>query len=613
MYLYAGRCFSQKIGRVYVKESEHAVLRISVAVTNALYLPLFAPFPPRPDPSLQCLLVKGWKSSAAWGFPKGKINQSESHRDCAVRETYEETGFDCSQMVDPESLDWMELSVREQTMRLYIVPGISKATVFETQTRKEISVSHEWRLFPKFCNLLNIASLSRPVCLMTIQKIEWFKLSDLPTWKQSQAAGNGGLASASTTGSAKFYLVTPFIGKLKHWIRENKQRIQQQQKRDQRPFEQSRDAVVPPSEPAAMRQSVPEVLNPETVIAKGREEAHRSERKHDSNGAQTRANQQSDSAALLSMLTGSLDLTPKASESQPLESQPVKDSRSSPEEPTDIPGISQPDEERDQKRKALLAHLLRGEPSHQPAKASQYPSPAFSRESESTEREGALLALLRGQDSHYPSNHANEMRSHPPHAQSPLPAHLLPPNYTAHCGQSMREQPQPASPDVGRASLLEMLNAGPMHSPRAPSTLGQIPFPAQSQTGHGYLNGLAPSHPHSGGGHFSPAMSLPPPPFARSPHFAPSINGWGYPSTAWQHPPASASPSPRPAVPPTHHAMPPSAHPGYAQNNFALPPGPRPVYQESPHPAYREHSQAPQNPLLSLLNGQSASTTSEAR
>lgn len=32
------------------------------------------------------LLVKGWKASAAWGFPRGKINKGEADRDCAVRE-----------------------------------------------------------------------------------------------------------------------------------------------------------------------------------------------------------------------------------------------------------------------------------------------------------------------------------------------------------------------------------------------------------------------------------------------------------------------------------------------------------------------------------------------
>lgn len=35
---------------------------------------------------VQCLLVKGWKSSAGWGFPKGKINQLEELHMCAIRE-----------------------------------------------------------------------------------------------------------------------------------------------------------------------------------------------------------------------------------------------------------------------------------------------------------------------------------------------------------------------------------------------------------------------------------------------------------------------------------------------------------------------------------------------
>lgn len=34
----------------------------------------------------QCLLVKGWKSTASWGFPKGKINDEEDKWSCAIRE-----------------------------------------------------------------------------------------------------------------------------------------------------------------------------------------------------------------------------------------------------------------------------------------------------------------------------------------------------------------------------------------------------------------------------------------------------------------------------------------------------------------------------------------------
>ncbi|GAK62859.1 DCP2-domain-containing protein [Moesziomyces antarcticus] len=132
----------------------------------------------------KCLLVKGWKSSAAWGFPKGKINQNEPERDCAIREVLEETGYDCSALLPEDSQDYLDLTMREQRIRLYIVPGVKENTKFETLTRKEIS------------------------------KIAWFRLSDLPTWKKSKdpPAGMGG----------KFYLISPFIGRLKQWIHNNK-------------------------------------------------------------------------------------------------------------------------------------------------------------------------------------------------------------------------------------------------------------------------------------------------------------------------------------------------------------------------------------------------------
>lgn len=137
----------------------------------------------------KCILVKGWKSNSSWGFPKGKINQQETERDCAVREVLEETGFNCGPLLPNDSRDYMELTMREQKIRLYIVPGLDENTHFETQTRKEIS------------------------------KISWFSLSDLPTWKKNKAPPQG--------MGGKFYLISPFIGKLKQWIQENKNRYAQ--------------------------------------------------------------------------------------------------------------------------------------------------------------------------------------------------------------------------------------------------------------------------------------------------------------------------------------------------------------------------------------------------
>eukprot|EP00878_Enallax_costatus_P037562 GHUV01042438.1.p1 GENE.GHUV01042438.1~~GHUV01042438.1.p1 ORF type:complete len:131 (-),score=27.87 GHUV01042438.1:479-871(-) len=39
------------------------------------------------DKTLQrVLLVKGWKNTACWGFPRGKIHENETDTQCAVRE-----------------------------------------------------------------------------------------------------------------------------------------------------------------------------------------------------------------------------------------------------------------------------------------------------------------------------------------------------------------------------------------------------------------------------------------------------------------------------------------------------------------------------------------------
>jgi len=86
----------------------------------------------------KCVLVKGWKSGSSWSFPRGKIDQDEDDRDCAIREVHEETGFDLTGMV--EANDKIDINIREQDMRLYIAPGVPEDTEFAPRTRKEISV-----------------------------------------------------------------------------------------------------------------------------------------------------------------------------------------------------------------------------------------------------------------------------------------------------------------------------------------------------------------------------------------------------------------------------------------------------------------------------------------
>ena len=128
----------------------------------------------------KCVLVKGWKSSSGWGFPKGKQNEAETTWACAIREVQEETGYNLSGQINPDHC--IEINNSEQVVTLFIVPGVPEDYEFRTKTRKEIS------------------------------KIEWFKLVDLPNWKRSKQS------------SGKFYLIAPFINPLKTFINQHRPR-----------------------------------------------------------------------------------------------------------------------------------------------------------------------------------------------------------------------------------------------------------------------------------------------------------------------------------------------------------------------------------------------------
>ncbi|KAF4333849.1 mRNA decapping complex subunit 2 [Fusarium beomiforme] len=134
------------------------------------------------------VLVKGWKKGANWSFPRGKINKDEDDLDCAIREVYEETGLDlrAAGLVPTEHKPkYIEISMREQHMRLYVFRDVPMDTVFEPKTRKEIS------------------------------KIQWYKLSELPAFRRK----NGQANDVNTTPNAnKFYMVAPFLVPLKKWV-----------------------------------------------------------------------------------------------------------------------------------------------------------------------------------------------------------------------------------------------------------------------------------------------------------------------------------------------------------------------------------------------------------
>lgn len=135
------------------------------------------------------VLVKGWKSSANWSFPRGKINQEEDDLHCAIREVYEETGFNVEEaglIPHNRKVKYFEQTIRDQHLRLYVIPNVPMDTYFEPRTRKEIS------------------------------KIQWYKLVDLPgRVKKKQAQDN-----ATGPNASKFYMVAPFMEPLNRWIKQ---------------------------------------------------------------------------------------------------------------------------------------------------------------------------------------------------------------------------------------------------------------------------------------------------------------------------------------------------------------------------------------------------------
>ena len=144
----------------------------------------------------EVVLVRGWKKGANWSFPRGKIDQKEEDLKCAMREVYEETGYDlkASGLVGEEKdAKYIDLQIRGQELKMYVFRGIPMDTHFQPRTRKEIS------------------------------KIQWHKLSDLPTAKpkKHQQQGYGEELAANAN---KYYMVAPFLGPLKKWIAQQRKR-----------------------------------------------------------------------------------------------------------------------------------------------------------------------------------------------------------------------------------------------------------------------------------------------------------------------------------------------------------------------------------------------------
>lgn len=97
----------------------------------------------------KCVLVKPWNGNR-FMFPRGKMDEMEEDSLCAIREAYEELGIDVTKHLN-DSI-YIEKQVEEQTIKLFLIPGIDENTPLEPKKRKEIS------------------------------EIRWFNFTSLPNW-----------------------------------------------------------------------------------------------------------------------------------------------------------------------------------------------------------------------------------------------------------------------------------------------------------------------------------------------------------------------------------------------------------------------------------------------
>ncbi|XP_064108329.1 m7GpppN-mRNA hydrolase-like [Macrobrachium nipponense] len=92
----------------------------------------------------------------------------------------EETGYDISSVIDPNV--FLETSIGEQRVRLYIITGVPMDTEFVPRTKGEI------------------------------KQLKWFPINQLPSHKNDRYFNK-------VNGSANmFYMVMPFVKPLREWI-----------------------------------------------------------------------------------------------------------------------------------------------------------------------------------------------------------------------------------------------------------------------------------------------------------------------------------------------------------------------------------------------------------
>lgn len=135
------------------------------------------------------LLVRGWSKNAAWGFPRGKRMKDETDEKCAIREVYEETGFDIKSRLNKRQ--FIEIHAGLQRVKLFIIKNVPENTQFKPFAKKEIGA------------------------------LAWHLVSELPNAKEYSCR----MYHSSTGQMHRFYMVHVFAEQLRRWISNHRPKV----------------------------------------------------------------------------------------------------------------------------------------------------------------------------------------------------------------------------------------------------------------------------------------------------------------------------------------------------------------------------------------------------
>ncbi|MES1913100.1 MAG: hypothetical protein MHM6MM_005327 [Cercozoa sp. M6MM] len=132
------------------------------------------------------------KRRRTWSFPKGKRNKNESERECAIRETLEETGFDASPFVD-ESQQPIRADFMNKAISVFVVaPSGSNALEADNSPAALARFQAHTQ-----CEVAGVA---------------WYALSELPTTKSDGQSRH------------LFWTVHRFTRRLRKWARQERKK-----------------------------------------------------------------------------------------------------------------------------------------------------------------------------------------------------------------------------------------------------------------------------------------------------------------------------------------------------------------------------------------------------